>query len=90
MHLNLLNSNELKFVMDKFKMKSKWERNLVSLGYYNYPWVKEQIQLSFSTIREDAVPTVLVTVGGYFVFSQNNRIWFDPTTGVVANLTQWA
>jgi len=35
---------------------------------------------------EDAVPTVLVTIGGYFVFSQNKIIWFDPITGVVANL----
>lgn len=99
---NLLDSNELKFVMDKFKMKSKWEhlnallilteygltrndvfideyveeiikkinlsmkcakilllRNLVSLGYYNHPWVKEQIQISFSTIREDGTARCL-------------------------------
>lgn len=28
-------------------------RNLVSLGYYEHPWVKEQISLSFSRIRED-------------------------------------
>ena len=28
-------------------------RNLVSLGYYEHPWVKEQIKVSFSTIRED-------------------------------------
>lgn len=34
---------------------------------------------------EDALPTLLVT-GGYFVFSQNTIIWFDPITGVVANL----
>lgn len=28
-------------------------RNLVALGYYEHPWVKEQIELAFSTIRED-------------------------------------
>jgi hypothetical protein len=28
-------------------------RNLVSLGYYEHSWVKEQISLAFSTIRED-------------------------------------
>lgn len=28
-------------------------RNLVSLGYYEHPWVKEQISLAFATIRED-------------------------------------
>ncbi|MBA9087451.1 hypothetical protein FHR92_003936 [Fontibacillus solani] len=28
-------------------------RNLVSLGYYEHSWVKEQIFLAFSTIRED-------------------------------------
>jgi len=32
---------------------------------------------------EDAA---LVTIGGYFVFSQNKTIWFNPITGVVANL----
>ncbi len=30
-------------------------RNLVILGYYEHPWVKEQISLSFSTISEDGV-----------------------------------
>ncbi|BCK01087.1 hypothetical protein [Anaerocolumna chitinilytica] len=28
-------------------------RNLVSLGYYEHPWVQEQIPLVFSTIRQD-------------------------------------
>lgn len=28
-------------------------RNLVSLGYYEHPWVQEQIALAFSTIRQD-------------------------------------
>lgn len=28
-------------------------RNLVELGYYENPWVKEQITMAFSTIRED-------------------------------------
>ncbi|MFT4147088.1 MAG: hypothetical protein QM644_21830 [Mobilitalea sp.] len=28
-------------------------RNLVSLGYYNHTWVKEEISLAFSTIRGD-------------------------------------
>ena len=28
-------------------------RNLVALGYYEHPWVNEQIKLSFATIRED-------------------------------------
>lgn len=28
-------------------------RNLVALGYYEHPWVKEQVSLSFTTIRED-------------------------------------
>lgn len=35
---------------------------------------------------EDAVPTTLVTICGYFVFSQNKIIWFDPTMGVVSTL----
>lgn len=35
---------------------------------------------------EDAVPTALVAIGGYFVFSQEKTIWFDPITGVVANI----
>lgn len=30
-------------------------RNLVLLGYYEHPWVKEQISLAFSTIREDGM-----------------------------------
>lgn len=93
---NLLESETLKLVLDKFHANNKWEhinallsiaefgltrndipideyvehiikkinlsmkcakilllRNLVSLGYYEHPWVKEQIYLSFSTIRED-------------------------------------
>lgn len=93
---NLLDSEELSHVLDKFHAKNKWEhinallaiaefgltrndlllddyveciiteinasmkcakilllRNLVSLGYYDHPWVKEQIHTSFSTIRED-------------------------------------
>ncbi len=28
-------------------------RNLVSLGYYDHKWVKDEIMLAFSTIRED-------------------------------------
>jgi len=28
-------------------------RNLVALGFYDHPWVKEQIQTAFSAIRED-------------------------------------
>lgn len=28
-------------------------RNLAALGYYEHAWVKEQISLAFSTIRED-------------------------------------
>ena len=30
-------------------------RNLVALGYYEHPWVKEQISLAFSTVREDGM-----------------------------------
>ncbi len=30
-------------------------RNLVLLGYYEHPWVKEQISSNFSTIREDGM-----------------------------------
>lgn len=30
-------------------------RNLIILGYYEHPWVKEQISLSFLTISEDGV-----------------------------------
>ena len=98
---NLLASNELRLVMDKFQMKSKWEhinallslvefgltrnevnideyveqlikklnkgmkcarilllRNLVALGYYEHPWVKEQIEESFATIRMDGTARV--------------------------------
>ena len=93
---NLLYSNRLSEVMDKFKLNKKWEdinallaltefgltridvpideyieriiknmnlsmkcakilllRNLVSLGYYEHPWVQEQIPLVLSTIRQD-------------------------------------
>lgn len=93
---NLLDSETLSLVLDKFQTNDKWEhinallsitefgltrndipideyveriikkinlsmkcaktlllRNLVSLGYYEHPWVQEQIHLSFSTIRED-------------------------------------
>lgn len=93
---HLLESETLRWVLDKYQEKNKWEhinailsinefgltrndipideyveriikeinlsmkcaktlllRNLVSLGYYEHPWVKEQIYLSFSTIRED-------------------------------------
>lgn len=35
---------------------------------------------------EDVVPTALVTIGGYFVFSQSTLFWFEPTSGVVASL----
>lgn len=28
-------------------------RNLVALGFYQHPWVKEQIALAFATVRED-------------------------------------
>lgn len=34
-------------------------RNLVSLGYYEHPWVKEQISLAFSTVREDGMVSCL-------------------------------
>jgi hypothetical protein len=30
-------------------------RNLVSLGFYEHPWVQEQIPLAFSTIRPDGI-----------------------------------
>lgn len=93
---NLLDSETIRLVLDKFQVNNKWEhinallsitefgltrndipideyveriikkinlsmkcaktlllRNLVSLGYYEHPWVQEQIYLSFSTIRED-------------------------------------
>lgn len=93
---NLLKSERLSLVMDKFKCNQKWEdinallaltefgltrndvpideyieriiknmnssmkcarilllRNLVALGYYEHPWVQEQIPLVFSTIRQD-------------------------------------
>ena len=93
---NLLSSDTIGFVMDKFKLDKKWEdlnaflalaefgltridvpiddymeriiknmnfstkcakilllRNLVSLGYYEHAWVKEQIPSAFSAIRED-------------------------------------
>lgn len=94
---NLLNSDTVRFVMDKFNHNKKWDdvtafialaefgltrsdistddymeriiksmelkymkcskilllRNLVLLGYYEHEWVKKQIFLSFSDIRED-------------------------------------
>lgn len=93
---DLLDSEALSLVLDKFQVNNKWDhinallsihefgltrndvpiddyveciikkinlsmkcaktlllRNLVSLGYYEHPWVKEQIHLSLSTIRED-------------------------------------
>lgn len=95
-HDDLLKSDVVGLIMDKFKLNQKWEdvtafcalaefgltradvsiddyierviknmnksmkcakilllRNLVSLGYYMHPWVKEEITLAFSTIRED-------------------------------------
>lgn len=93
---DLLESEILRLVLDKFHSNNKWEhinalltiaefgltrkdipidesverlikktplsmkcaktlllRNLVALGYYEHPWVAEQIHSSFSTIRED-------------------------------------
>lgn len=93
---NLLDSDMLRMVIDKFQSKNKWEhinaflslhelgltrhdipmddyveqtiynlnlgmkcakilllRNLVSLGYYEHPWVTDQIHQSFAGIRED-------------------------------------
>lgn len=93
---SLLASEQLRLIMDKFKLQNKWEdinafialaemgltkedvpiecylnriiksmnqstkcakilllRNLVSLGFYQHPWVKEQIASSFLTIRVD-------------------------------------
>ncbi|BCN28826.1 hypothetical protein [Anaeromicropila herbilytica] len=93
---DLLSSESLRIVMDKFKLNNKWEdinaflaltefgltrydvpideymeriikninmstkcakilllRNLVALGYYEHPWVQDQISLAFSTIRHD-------------------------------------
>ena len=35
---------------------------------------------------EDAVPTVLVAIEGYIVFSQSQRIWFDPISGILVNV----
>ena len=95
---NLLASDAVQSIMDKFKLNQKWEdinayimlaeigltredvpvegyldrviknmnqstkcarilflRNLVSIGYYEHPWVKEQIALAFSTVREDGL-----------------------------------
>lgn len=92
----LLKSDIVGLIMDKFKANKKWEdvtafcalaelgltrfdvsiddyierviknmnasmkcakilllRNLVSLGYYEHTWVKEEISLAFSNIRED-------------------------------------
>ncbi|SHM71931.1 hypothetical protein SAMN02746066_03018 [Anaerosporobacter mobilis DSM 15930] len=93
---DLLKSDIVGLIMDKFKLNNKWEdvtalcalaefgltrvdvpiddyierviknmdysmkcakilllRNLVSLGYYKHTWVKEEIALAFSNIRED-------------------------------------
>ncbi|SHO51559.1 hypothetical protein [Anaerocolumna xylanovorans] len=93
---DLLKSDTVRLIMDKFKLNKKWEdvtalcalaefgvtrfdvpiddymervirnmdrsmkcakilllRNLVSLGYYEHTWVKEEISIAFSTIRED-------------------------------------
>lgn len=93
---NLIKSERLSLVMDKFQCNKKWEdinallaltefgltrndvpideyidriiknmnssmkcarilllRNLVALGYYEHPWVQEQIPFVFSTIRQD-------------------------------------
>lgn len=93
---DLLKSETVGLVMDKFKLNSKWDdvsalcvlaefgltrvdvhiddyieriiknmnrsmkcakilllRNLVSLGYYEHSWVKEEIPSAFSAIRED-------------------------------------
>ncbi|MNM70696.1 hypothetical protein D3C81_823340 [compost metagenome] len=95
-YYNLLSSNAVSLVMDKFKLENKWEdvtafcalaefgltrvdvpiddyteriiknmnrsmkcgkilllRNMVSLGYYEHPWVKKEIPSAFSTIRDD-------------------------------------
>lgn len=35
---------------------------------------------------EEAVPTALVTIGGYIVFSQSQRTWFDPISGILVNV----
>ena len=35
---------------------------------------------------EEAVPTASVTIGGYIVFSQSQRIWFDPISGILVNV----
>lgn len=93
---DLLKSDVVCLIMDKFKLDKRWEdvtafcalaelgltrndvpiddymerviknmtagmkcakvlllRNLVALGYYEHTWVKEEISLAFSTIRED-------------------------------------
>lgn len=35
---------------------------------------------------EEAVPTALVTIGGYVVFSQSHAVWFDPIFGIIVNV----
>jgi hypothetical protein len=93
---DLLKSDTVRLIMDKFKLNKKWEdvtalcalaefgvtrfdvpiddyiervirnmnrsmkcakilllRNLVSLGYYEHTWVKEEISIAFSTLRDD-------------------------------------
>lgn len=33
---------------------------------------------------EDAIPTVLITVGGFVTFTKRSSIWLDPITGVLS------
>lgn len=35
---------------------------------------------------EEAVPTALVTIGGYVVFSKSHANWFDPIFGIIVNV----